>query len=913
VNSSQHPTSQEGLKRIRKAWSADAQTLDLSGLRLTALPAEVGRLTNLQTLYLSDNQLTALPAELGQLTNLELLNLSGNQMTALPAWLGQLTNLQRLELSRNQLTALPTELGQLTNLRELELSGNQLTWLPAELGQLTNLQRLDLSDNQLTALPALLGRLTRLQMLDLRFNRLTVLPAELGQLTNLRWLHLQLTTLPAWLGQLTNLELLDLSGNQLTALPAELGQLTNLRELDLSDNQLTALPAWLGQLTNLRELDLSGNPLAELLPGLATLLGIDAVRAYLRRLHDIRQPSSGPEGADLAEERHAARGPTWKPEQEMVARPARFVNVIVAESGTIDSVPLDQPLEPGARYDILVNIGMFRPDSLLPPLDGTWPQDELPQGNLRLRAVLRMDGWSSPVVIAFTLPRRGESFTCDCPEDGGHGVACRHDAWARFPVTTSYRSRRWTGELAIYYQAVVVHAQRLFLPIGTRALGGPRAQLLYRLTTSFANLGELADRTASILVSASGSRIMVNGVSFVDDPVSIRTEAVDQAARSARDILYDIHLRAAGGRVVSRYDAHHGKPQAAFEADLRLLARAGAEIYEALFPDSRTWRTLPGLLRHEAWARGRPAVLCIAEAGSTGRSDRHIPWSIVYDLPVGADPSTYKVCPSMRRFGPEGKDEAVPAHCPIDHAEEDDVLCPFGFWGLACLIEQPPSANYDLTQVVTHASDPGPVSLLVVTDPDLDATITQKHVANLRSHLRGTIDYPAIANSHDLALALGPEEIDVAYLYCHCGYQKLSDRAAPSVFLRLGSQSIGPLDVSKWARSARLWPHPHWPNRKPLVVLNGCHTVEFTSATLSDFVSAFVNRAGAAGVVGTEVAVEQHLASFLMELFLTNLAAGTAAGDALRDARWRLVRRGNIMGLGYTPYCLSGLRLRPAI
>jgi len=95
---------------------------------------------------------------------------------------------------------------------------------------------------------------------------------------------------------------------------------------------------------------------------------------------------------------------------------------------------------------------------------------------------------------------------------------------------------------------------------------------------------------------------------------------------------------------------------------------------------------------------------------------------------------------------------------------------------------------------------------------------------------------------------------------------------------------------------------PTRPNRKPLVVLNGCHTTDFTSGTLSDFVSAFVNRAGAAGVIGTEVAIEQNLAGFLMEIFLTNLAAGMATGEALRDARWQLVGYGNVMGLGYTPY-----------
>jgi len=89
---SRHQASQEALRRIRAARSAAAQTLDLIGLGLTALPAELAQLTHLEWLDLSDNRLTALPAELGQLTNLRWLSLSGNPLTALP----RLTHLEEL-------------------------------------------------------------------------------------------------------------------------------------------------------------------------------------------------------------------------------------------------------------------------------------------------------------------------------------------------------------------------------------------------------------------------------------------------------------------------------------------------------------------------------------------------------------------------------------------------------------------------------------------------------------------------------------------------------------------------------------------------------------------------------------------------------------------------------------------------
>jgi len=144
--------------------------LDLSGLRLTYLPAELGQLTSLQRLYLDTNQLTQIPLELGQLTNLQWLYLSDNQLTQIPVELGQLTNLQRLYLYTNQLTQIPVELGQLIDLQWLYLSSNQLTQIPRELGQLTNLQTIDLGTNQLTQIPVELGQLTNLQELYVNDN-----------------------------------------------------------------------------------------------------------------------------------------------------------------------------------------------------------------------------------------------------------------------------------------------------------------------------------------------------------------------------------------------------------------------------------------------------------------------------------------------------------------------------------------------------------------------------------------------------------------------------------------------------------------------------------------------------------------------------------------------------------------------
>ena len=120
--------------------------MDLRGNRLTALPPEIGNLTNLTRLNLGGNQLTALPPEIGKLTNLTYLNLGGNQLTALPIQVGALALLKELSVRDNRLTGLPHTISKLTYITTfpnsafeslngggLDLSGNLLTVLPPEV------------------------------------------------------------------------------------------------------------------------------------------------------------------------------------------------------------------------------------------------------------------------------------------------------------------------------------------------------------------------------------------------------------------------------------------------------------------------------------------------------------------------------------------------------------------------------------------------------------------------------------------------------------------------------------------------------------------------------------------------------------------------------------------------------------
>lgn len=264
---------------IGKLTQLESLTLDFTNL--TELPPEIGLLTNLKELSLTMVPLTELPPEIGNLVNLEQLSLSNTHLQALPPEVGQLSSLQTLNLYYSDLQALPPEIAQLTALQTLTLSDTQLQWLPPEIGQLSNLQSLMLDNTYVSYLPPEIGQLGQLEQLNLaRLQNLTYLPTEIGGLTRLEFLDLSDTSLyllPPEIGQLSRLVTLRLNNTPLVALPVEIGQLSQLIELHLTNTYIADLPPQIGHLTNLRTLYLGYTNIAELPPELLQLSKLETL------------------------------------------------------------------------------------------------------------------------------------------------------------------------------------------------------------------------------------------------------------------------------------------------------------------------------------------------------------------------------------------------------------------------------------------------------------------------------------------------------------------------------------------------------------------------------------------------------------------------------------------------------------
>jgi Leucine-rich repeat (LRR) protein len=183
-------TAQFLQQKIQEVKEKRLKELDLSGLELTEIPADVFDLKWLKVLIISHNQLTRISGSITRLQNLTSLHLNGNKLKQLSEAITRLQNLTSLYIRRNQITEIPETITRLQNLTSLDLTGNQIIQIPETITRLQNLTSLDLSSNQITQIPEEITRLQNLTSLDLRSNRLTEIPETITHLQNLTSLDL---------------------------------------------------------------------------------------------------------------------------------------------------------------------------------------------------------------------------------------------------------------------------------------------------------------------------------------------------------------------------------------------------------------------------------------------------------------------------------------------------------------------------------------------------------------------------------------------------------------------------------------------------------------------------------------------------------------------------------------------------
>uniref|UniRef100_A0A023GK05 Putative leucine-rich repeat lrr protein n=1 Tax=Amblyomma triste TaxID=251400 RepID=A0A023GK05_AMBTT len=168
------------------------RTLDLSGNKLTSLPASISRFELLKHLTVANNRIAFLPDSLCKLMKLETLNLASNNLTRLPDTLCQLSNLRNVNLSDNRISTFPQCFCGLKHLDVLDLSRNRISEVPDYVGEL-HATELNLNQNQISMVSESLANCPRLKVLRLEENCLQInsIPAQLLRHSNVSLLAVE--------------------------------------------------------------------------------------------------------------------------------------------------------------------------------------------------------------------------------------------------------------------------------------------------------------------------------------------------------------------------------------------------------------------------------------------------------------------------------------------------------------------------------------------------------------------------------------------------------------------------------------------------------------------------------------------------------------------------------------------------
>jgi hypothetical protein len=622
-------------------------------------------------------------------------------------------------------------------------------------------------------------------------------------------------------------------------------------------------------------------------------------------------------------------------------------------------LPPNQPLVAGRTYDLLVDIGPRWQDGSIVSSREAFPVEALPQGvDGHLIEVVfstadfdppmsRTQLWlpanfgpSSPVIEEKPQPRPGP---------------VRLPVRVLGPPDKAGRSKtRARGRLCLYYENNLLQSAKVSVGL-TRAgeekrSARNRIDVDFRLTGTFHGAGAQfavrrfgdQERKVGLNITLNGDgggnhRILINsgtklGAAWMPyDPAALKG-ALDRCRAELVNVFMN---RKENGDATDTWglNASNGKTKRQFELDIYILARLGEQLFNALVqqmqPESGnavSWvRQLQKILRERS-------VIQIARTGETPR--QYVwPWALLYSyaLPNYGVAGGVRYCDVLKDWSDAGiRSGASGDRCPHEGEawHQRDVLCPYGFWGLKHILEQP------LSPLKRDRGSPEKFMLLDAAhtgnlrgaDPIFGIGVTEDHGLDqqqIKTHLRvlaamfppapagsgagAAQNVPAITRANLLSVL---NRVGVGYFLCH----GQTDASQNEPYLSLGpnpGQSdnwIYPNTVVSWARSTDpdIW--TNWQARRPLVFINGCHTTDLAPGAMLNFVDAFATL-GAGGIVGTEISIRLPVAIEMAQSILAGTGKGAPLAETLHKARWTLANKGNLLGLAYTLYGLADFHM----
>jgi hypothetical protein len=333
--------------------------------------------------------------------------------------------------------------------------------------------------------------------------------------------------------------------------------------------------------------------------------------------------------------------------------------------------------------------------------------------------------------------------------------------------------------------------------------------------------------------------------------------------------------------------------------DLILLAKSGAQFWLKLTqkaaPEGNQYAFSDMMLQ--------PTSLEFVIKDPSSAASYMFPASLIYDysLLTNLDAKEYSLCPSFKEAItneiPLEDTRCFKGDCPSRNDPSLKVVCPSGFWGFRHSIGVPLGSPTDRSQKMVYKEYP---EITASAYPSFSTWPSHQKA------LKSIGNWQFEETVPDTFKQLVSKDSHIVYFYCHGGYHK------DTPYIKIGAKDdpeISPTDLIQPFRPTR----KKWMNPRPIVFMNGCHTVGMDPKLILDFPSTFVVSLNAIGVMGTEISIFESLACAFAEEWLTHfLVKGESAGEATLKTRLNLLQKGNPLGLIYSLYADAHLRLEKA-
>ena len=583
----------------------------------------------------------------------------------------------------------------------------------------------------------------------------------------------------------------------------------------------------------------------------------------------------------------------------------RYANATLVEEDSGRRLNPQSALGPGKVVRLRLDMGELSVESAVVDPEPI-PERLLPRTDIRLDVMVSSTHFqvgSSRARLGLDQYARGRFIL---PRDGGPARAPGGRKYLYFFLRVPGGRSVARARIGYYYRNYLVQSQVLIADIG-QGEGTHRVEVDYTLSESLVGLEELPARPQVSVVTNDN----------VDGKHQIVIRSSDEAGHIlGRPCTYEVDEYAVG-RLIA---AMRGVLRKAGVAPVRKRRRRDQLVRDLgeLAPLGwQLWNAIVAPRFHELYDVLERYESVVLQVSRPATSSYAFPWGLIYDIPLMSD-EELRVCPLVDNW-----DEAVDMvdggvrRCPeAPNGHTENTLCPFGFWGYRYPIEQLSSTDRPVTEIPVPRDETFDV-VAIETERGVNPADLASHIATLRRLLLAEFPKARLPEARSKATAreLLGADIPLVYLYCHGERPGVSAPGVPSAIRREqtylgidGNEKLTPTDIAGWVVQWRREDgRKVWDRVRPLIFINACHSAEINPDTLVSYLDAFVGAAHAAGVIGTEVRVDQQLAMDVAAEFLRRMFQGWTVDHALHAVRLDYLAAGNLLGLVYTPYCMADL------